>query len=64
MAANVPITCEKCGKTFNLRFDPGPDNWAVGAAKRQLDQECPNHEGGWRFWGHDQEPSDSKPSGN
>ena len=51
MAANISIECPGCGKTFGLRFDPGPENAAPMLAKDQLTQECPDHEGKkWEFW--------------
>lgn len=60
MSANIPIICPKCSQSFNLRYDPGVEDAAPAAAVSQLETECPNHSGGWRFWGTlpDSVPSD------
>jgi hypothetical protein len=50
MAANVTIACPTCGQEYPLRFDPGPEDDAPSLAAAQLEQECPDHTGPWRFW--------------
>lgn len=52
MAANVIIDCPTCGQEYGLRFDPGPEDAAPGLARTQLQVECPDHSGPWRFWSH------------
>lgn len=51
MAANIEVECPKCQRSFGLRFDPGPENFAPAAAAAQLRDECPDHDGKkWEFW--------------
>jgi hypothetical protein len=51
MAANIDVTCPKCGQTAGLRFDPGVEDAAPDLARQQLERECPDHEGKtWTFW--------------
>lgn len=60
MGANITVNCPSCGKGFGLRFDPGPEDFAPGAAEAQLRRECPDHEGKkWEFWrDHDADDDD------
>lgn len=51
MGANISVECPTCKKTFGLRFDPGPENAAPALATKQLQDECPEHDGkNWTFW--------------
>jgi hypothetical protein len=49
---NITISCETCGRRFQLLFTPaGPERRAPHLAKEQLKQQCPDHDGKeWEFW--------------